>query len=134
MLPGHHGRSETAAEHSILEDTQGVVVGEDVVFDVLNCGPRHRFVVRSPGGGVPLIAHNCVQAASRDILAYYVRKLADRGFDVRLHVHDEVVLLCDESEAQDVLKETISIMSTPPEWIPDLPVAAEGEISNIYKK
>lgn len=134
LLPGHHGRSETAAEYSILENTQGVVVGEDVVFDVLNCGPRHRFVVRSPGGGVPLIAHNCVQAASRDILAYYVRKLADRGFDVRLHVHDEVVLLCDESEAQDVLKETISIMSTPPEWIPDLPVAAEGEISNIYKK
>lgn len=134
QLPGRHGRRESVAEHGVLEDSQRMDVGEDVVFDVLNCGPRHRFAVRSPGGGVPLIAHNCVQAASRDILAYYIRKLADRGFDVRLHVHDEVVLLCDEADAQDVLKETITIMSTPPEWIPDLPVAAEGEISNIYKK
>ena len=54
--------------------------------------------------------------------------------DIRLHVHDEVVIMCDEAEAKDVLREVVEVMSTPPEWIADLPIAAEGEISTIYKK
>jgi hypothetical protein len=28
----------------------------------------------------------------------------------------------------------LNIMSTPPDWIPDIPVAAEGEILDIYTK
>ena len=80
------------------------------------------------------LTENLVQAASRDILAHYIRVLDDRGMDIRLHVHDEVVIMCDEAEAKDVLREVVEVMSTPPEWIADLPIAAEGEISTIYKK
>jgi DNA polymerase len=29
------------------------------VYDLIECGPRHRFFVRSPGGGLPLCASNC---------------------------------------------------------------------------
>jgi hypothetical protein len=80
------------------------------------------------------LTENLVQAAARDILAHYIRLLTERGFDIRMHVHDEVIILCDEAEAPGVLDETLKIMSVPPEWIADLPIAAEGGITKFYKK
>ena len=38
------------------------------VYDLVNCGPRSRFVVRG-SDGLPLIVHNCTQAAARDVIA-----------------------------------------------------------------
>ncbi|MND77239.1 hypothetical protein D3C80_689090 [compost metagenome] len=38
------------------------------VYDLVNCGPRSRFVVRGTDG-LPLIVHNCTQAAARDVIA-----------------------------------------------------------------
>lgn len=38
------------------------------VYDLVNCGPRSRFVVRG-NDGLPLIVHNCTQAAARDVIA-----------------------------------------------------------------
>lgn len=38
------------------------------VYDLVNCGPRSRFVVRGEDG-LPLIVHNCTQAAARDVIA-----------------------------------------------------------------
>lgn len=38
------------------------------VYDLVDCGPRSRFVVRGIDG-VPLIVHNCTQAAARDVIA-----------------------------------------------------------------
>lgn len=37
------------------------------VYDLVNCGPRSRFVVRGIDG-LPLIVHNCTQAAARDVI------------------------------------------------------------------
>jgi hypothetical protein len=37
------------------------------VFDLVDCGPRSRFVVRGTDG-LPLIVHNCTQAAARDVI------------------------------------------------------------------
>lgn len=37
------------------------------VYDLVNCGPRSRFVVRG-NDGLPLIVHNCTQAAARDVI------------------------------------------------------------------
>ena len=51
-----------------------------------------------------------------------------------MHVHDEVVIEEDKGKAKESLAEVINIMSTPPEWIPDLPVAAEGSILTRYEK
>ena len=50
------------------------------------------------------------------------------------HVHDEVIIECDECDAEETLEKTISIMSTPPTWIPDIPLAAEGQILTHYQK
>jgi len=56
------------------------------------------------------------------------------GIPVILHVHDEVVTECAEDEAEDVLATMNRIMSTAPEWCPDLPLDSEGYISQHYKK
>lgn len=37
------------------------------VYDLVDCGPRSRFVVRG-NDGLPLIVHNCTQAAARDVI------------------------------------------------------------------
>lgn len=37
------------------------------VYDLVDCGPRSRFVVRGEDG-LPLIVHNCTQAAARDVI------------------------------------------------------------------
>ena len=56
------------------------------------------------------------------------------GHDIILHVHDEVVVECDESESEKVLADVIRIMSIPPDWISDIPLAAEGKILDRYQK
>lgn len=87
---------------------------------------------KSIWGGV--ITENLVQATGRDILAHYIKQLAEEGYDIRLHVHDEIVIMCDEDKAQATLDRALEVMSTSPPWIADLPVAAEGSIVNRYTK
>lgn len=83
-------------------------------------------------GGV--LTENIVQAASRDILAYMAGQLAARGLDIRLHIHDEIVCLADESAAEETQRTMLSVMSSAPAWMGNLPVAAESEITKLYKK
>ena len=51
-----------------------------------------------------------------------------------MHVHDEMVVEVEADKAQDTLDDMIKIMSTPPPWIPDIPLAAEGSILTRYEK
>jgi DNA polymerase family A len=107
------------------------------VYDLLNCGPNHRFVVRGGPGYPAVIAHNCenvTQAAARDVMAWHMVELLKEGLDIIMHVHDEVVIECDESEAEAVKALVEKTMSTTPPWLPGLVIGAEAEISNHYKK
>lgn len=83
-------------------------------------------------GGI--LAENASQAMARDILCYMMLQLEKAGINVVLHVHDEIVAECDEQDAEEVLKTMSEIMSTPPPWCLDLPLACEGYISQLYKK
>ena len=56
------------------------------------------------------------------------------GYPVILHVHDEMVCEVPEAEAESALAKIMEIMSIPPMWIPDIPVAAEGHICDLYSK
>ena len=56
----------------------------------MNCGPRHRFVVRG-ADGQPLIVHNCTQAFARDVLAWNMPTLDAKGYRIVLSVHDELL-------------------------------------------
>ena len=81
-----------------------------------------------------LTAENLSQALARDIFAYILVQLHKKGYYLILHVHDEVVIECAEEEAEDILKETLDIMSRPPSWIPDIPLQGEGKIVTKYEK
>lgn len=101
------------------------------VYDIINCGPRHRFVVRGTEG--PFIVHNCVQALARDILfdnmlAFF--KLTK--FRPVLRVHDELVYMFPEREAAQLLTGLQDIMRQSPAWWPQLITWSEGSTALTY--
>jgi DNA polymerase len=80
------------------------------------------------------VVENASQALARDIFSDMMLRLDAAGLKIIMHVHDEVIIEVDASEADYALEKTLEIMHTPPEWIPDIPVSAEGEVSDIYVK
>lgn len=129
--------------HARLSATKGLDVGagakhagqrNEQVYDLVNCGPRHRFAVRG-GPGLPVfIAHNCTQGVARDVFADCVLRLEAAGYSLILHAHDEAVCLVDEATAEADCAAIEKIMSTPPEWMPTLPQAAEAHVCSLYTK
>lgn len=103
-----------------------------VVFDILNCGPQNRFVIMTNSG--PVIAHNCSQAISRDLMAESMLRIqATKKWEIVLSVHDE--LISERDENSDVgIKDFCKLMSTLPEWAENCPVAAEGWTGKRYRK
>jgi DNA polymerase len=83
-------------------------------------------------GGI--LTENLVQACARDVFMDCCLRIESAGIPVIMRVHDEVVCLVKESEAEEKLKQIIEIMSTPPEWASGLPLGAEGGLSKVYKK
>lgn len=83
--------------------------------------------------GVPLIVHNCTQAAARDVMAQAMPQVEDEMYEIVLSVHDE--LICEAPTHSDWNAEHLaSIMATLPPWAAGLPLAAAGFESLRYKK
>jgi DNA polymerase len=78
------------------------------------------------------LVENLVQAIARDCLAVSMMRLAEAGYKIRLHVHDEVIL--DVPNEQDALEEVKEIMGRPIEWAPGLPLRADAYETEFYKK
>ncbi|MGI9158775.1 MAG: DNA polymerase [Saprospiraceae bacterium] len=78
-----------------------------------------------------LACENITQAAANDMLRHTLREFADLAV---LHVHDEVVLECPESEAEAVKARLIEVMCTPPDWAVGLPLAVKAETMLRYGK
>jgi DNA polymerase I-like protein with 3'-5' exonuclease and polymerase domains len=77
-----------------------------------------------------LACENITQAAANDVLRASLAKLDD----VVLHVHDEIVVECDASEAEEVKARIELVMCTPPAWCADLPLGVEAAIMQRYGK
>jgi DNA polymerase len=75
-----------------------------------------------------LACENITQAAANDVLRHALRQLPDAV----LHVHDEIVLECEDPEA--AMLELERVMCTPPAWCPDLPLGVEAQIMTRYGK
>jgi len=80
------------------------------------------------------LVENIVQAISRDLLANAMQQLREDGFEIVMHVHDEVVCEVDENEADEILKDMERLMSMHVEWADGLPLAADGYVTKFYKK
>ena len=99
------------------------------VYDIRNCGPRHRFAVWN--GEAALIVSNCVQAVSRDILCAAMTRMQNAGISTVAHIHDETV---NEVPMDTKIDEITSLMSISPEWMKDIKLNAEGYECSFYMK
>ena len=75
-----------------------------------------------------------VQGTARDFLAFAMLSLEDAGYQVCNSIHDEVLLIVPEQNAEPMLEDVVRIMTTPPSWAPDFPLAAEGWFGKRYRK
>ena len=80
------------------------------------------------------IFQSAVQGTARDFLADATLNITKANYEVINLIHDEVLLLVDEVGCDTALDDVIKIMTTPPSWAPDFPLAAEGWVSKRYKK
>jgi len=80
------------------------------------------------------IFQSAVQGTARDFLAVAMLNLDKAGFEVINSVHDEVLLLVEEQNGESAMADVIKIMTTPPSWAPDFPLAAEGWHGKRYRK
>jgi DNA polymerase len=79
------------------------------------------------------ITENLVQTVARDVLWEGLERATAKGFEVALHVHDEIV--CEVPlDSKLTIEDLCSAMADPIDWADGLPLAAEGIISPIYKK
>jgi DNA polymerase len=81
-----------------------------------------------------LLTENVVQALSRIIIAEQMLKIHDAGYRLVTMAHDEIVIIAKKKDAKKALDFMIKTMSTPPDWAPGLPLAAEGSYDTSYSK
>lgn len=80
-----------------------------------------------------LLTENLVQALARVIVADQMLEISKK-YRVVTMSHDEVVAVCPKAQGKQCLADMLRIMSTPPSWAPDLPLAAEGGMDINYSK
>ncbi len=80
------------------------------------------------------LVENVVQAIARDCLALTMQRLQGAGYDIVMHIHDEVVVEVPAEKAEEHLKKIKEIMDSPISWAPNLILKAEAFISDYYKK
>ena len=78
------------------------------------------------------LVENIVQAIARDCLAAAMTRLEAEGYQIVMHIHDEVVIECP-ADACD-LDNVCRIMGRPIDWAPGLILTADGYITDYYKK
>ena len=79
-----------------------------------------------------LACENITQAVANDLLRYSLRRLDEKGLDVVLHVHDEIVLETTDPDAAAAT--LLDSMTTPPTWAAGLPLNAEVATMTRYGK
>jgi DNA polymerase len=80
----------------------------------------------------PKLVENLVQATARDCLRDSMLALTEAGFDVRAHVHDEVIIT--EPIGGRSVSDVSEIMSRELPWAPGLPLRADGYECPFYQK
>ena len=95
------------------------------------CDGRHKTTIRGPK-----VVENMVQALSRyvlsDIMLAYAATPLGVKYPITHIVHDEIVVVVPEVEAEAVLEQINTLMRTPPQWFPALATWSEGKIADRY--
>jgi DNA polymerase bacteriophage-type len=112
--------------------------GNDVYRDAL-CYAGIDQVTKQWMGGITThggkIFENIVQSVARDILAESLLKFENEmKLPVIGHVHDEAIVEVEDRPGALTVQEMVSVMSTPVDWAPGLPLGADGLEGLYYRK
>ena len=77
------------------------------------------------------VVENITQAVARIVVSEQMVRIG-RRYPVALQVHDEIVCVVPEDQAEACKDFMVGVMSTPPKWAPDLPVTCEADIGINY--
>jgi len=120
------GRSICYWNARLKEDPTGK---ESIVFMSVNTA--RRWTEEETYGGK--ITENITQAVARDCLAETIRNVSAMGYEIVMHVHDEIIVdapVSDTGAYQNILE----TMKAPIPWAPGLPLNADGYVCNYYRK
>ncbi|EIJ8462429.1 DNA polymerase [Salmonella enterica] len=102
----------------------------NITYQGINSYSRKWQRLKTYGGK---LVENVTQAAARDVLAGNMPLIEDAGYSIVLTVHDEVITETpDTDEFND--KALSALLSTNPEWAPDIPLNAGGFEAYHYRK
>ena len=79
------------------------------------------------------LVENVVQATARDCLAEAMTRVAAMGYQIVMHVHDEMIVDVPKEDT-DALQRINAAMGAPIEWAPGLPLRGDGYECDFYKK
>ena len=98
-------------------------------------GVRTEYKYKSRRGLISLwggsVVENIVQALARIVIGEQIIKV-NKKYKPVLTVHDAIVCVAPEKEAQEALDFIMQTMSQPPEWGKTLPVTCEGDYADNY--
>jgi DNA polymerase I-like protein with 3'-5' exonuclease and polymerase domains len=96
---------------------------------------KGKYVYKSRRGMVSLwggsVVENVVQALARIIVGEQMIKINDKYRPV-LTVHDAIVCVATNEDKDNAIKYITEVMSTPPKWGQDLPIACEAKYGESY--
>jgi DNA polymerase len=137
MMAGFSGRIHPAMTACFEVDRTGIRLpnGLYIRYPNLRLNEEGRKVYDSRRGPVSIwggaMTENIVQALARIIVGEQMLDLCERYPPV-LTVHDAAVCLVPKDEIEEGLAYITNIMSTPPTWAEDLPVACEAKYGESY--
>jgi DNA polymerase bacteriophage-type len=81
------------------------------------------------------LVQNICEAVSRVIVTQAMIRIKHMGFRTLNHPYDELLLLIpDDSKAEDNLKACMDQMRVTPSWLPGIPLDCEGSLGKRYSK
>lgn len=103
--------------------------GDKIVFRDRNSAGTGWLDKDTYGG---MLVENIVQATARDCLAFSMLALDMAGYEIVMHVHDEVIIEIDKD--RNDLEAVCEIMGRELSWAKGLPLEADGYECNFYMK
>lgn len=79
------------------------------------------------------LVENVVQATARDCLAEAMQRVTAMGYQIVMHVHDEMIVDAPADDWEALVKINAA-MSDPIPWAPGLPLKGDGYTCDFYKK
>ena len=115
----------THLRYGINEENIGRSYGAGFYTETAKTGKKNM-----PGG---ILTQNIIELMSRMLLAASMLHIAPR-YRIVTCTHDEIVYLARTEEADEALAFGLNIMKTPPDWLPGIPLDAEGGYDVRYSK